>query len=204
MSILTKEQRTVEQLLPDIRATHKEFLKTGQETVELARQIGDMLLKLKECVKQGDWVKLVEQRCEFTIRAAQNYMKVAGGWDLLEKSESAATTIDSAVKLISQATPKKKGKTKSVRKSPTTSDSPGRTSKQDDAKEGGGSNGDDDDPVDGAELFKRCLEHMRLSLKIMEDLKRIHPSERFESAFNSMDLAHREIKEWQRSAKTRR
>lgn len=117
-TILTKEQATIERLLPDIRATHKEFLKSGQATVELARQIGDMLWKLKECVKHGEWVKLVEDRCEFEIRTAQTYMKVAGGWDLLEKKEAAATTIDGAVKLIGQASPKKGGKAHSSRKAP--------------------------------------------------------------------------------------
>lgn len=118
MSTLTKEQVTIERLLPDIRATHKEFLKSGQETVDLARQIGDMLWKLKECVKHGEWVKLVEDRCEFAIRTAQTYMKVSGGWNLLEKKEAAATTIDGCVKLIGQANPKKGGKTNAVRKAP--------------------------------------------------------------------------------------
>lgn len=118
MSILTKEQATVEKLLPDIRATHKEFLKSGQQTVELARQIGDMLWKLKECVQHGEWAQLVEDRCEFEIRTAQAYMKLSGGWNLLEKKEAAATTIDGAVKLICQATPRKGGKTKSRRISP--------------------------------------------------------------------------------------
>lgn len=115
---LTKEQATVEKLLPDIRATHKEFLKSGQATVDLARQIGDMLWKLKECVKKGEWTELVEDRCEFTIRTATTYMKLSGGWELLEKKEAAATTIDGCVKLIGQSKPKthKGGKRKVVPK----------------------------------------------------------------------------------------
>jgi hypothetical protein len=108
MGTLTKEQATVEKLLPEIRATHKAFLLSGKETVELARQIGDYLWKLKECVKHGEWQSIVEDRCEFTMRTAQTYMKLAGGWELLEKKEAAATTIDGCVKLIGQATPKKR------------------------------------------------------------------------------------------------
>lgn len=131
MSILTKEQATIEKLLPDIRATHKEFLKSGQETVELARQIGDMLWKLKECVKHGEWGPLVEQRCEFTIRTATTYMKISGGWELLEKKTAAATTIDGCVKLIGQATPKKSGKKNGVPKSPTSGGSSVQRSKTD-------------------------------------------------------------------------
>lgn len=110
MSTLTKEEATIERLLPDIRATHKEFIKSGQTTLDLARQIGDMLWKLKECVKHGEWTGLVESRCELQMRTARTYMEVAGGWELLEKKEAAASTINGCIKLIGQAKPKKGGK----------------------------------------------------------------------------------------------
>jgi hypothetical protein len=103
---LSREVLEVERLLPEIRATHAAFLKSGKETVELAKQIGDRLWKLKECVKHGEWASVVENRCEFSTRTAQTYMKLSGGWELLEKQEAAATTIDGCVKLIGQAKPK--------------------------------------------------------------------------------------------------
>lgn len=62
----------------------------------------------------------------------------------------------------------------------------------------------DDDPINGGKLFAKCLEHIRLALLCMEDLKKIHPSNKFESALNSLDLANQDICEWKRSAKTRR
>jgi hypothetical protein len=85
----------------------------------------------------------VEDRCEFDIRTAQTYMKVSGGWALLEKKGAAATTIDGAVKLIAQASPKKGGKTKALRNSPN-SGSNGTASKR--GEPGGASNADSTAP----------------------------------------------------------
>lgn len=157
MSTLTKEQATVEKLLPEIRATHKAFLKSGQETVELARQIGDMLWKLKECVKQGEWTPIVEDRCEFDIRSAQTYMKVSGGWGIIEQQKVPPTSIDGCVKLIGQ----KGGKTKALRKSTNSGGSskpPAAASGKDDRTDSTGttpqepstgqSGSDTDNPVD--------------------------------------------------------
>lgn len=59
----------------------------------------------------------------------------------------------------------------------------------------------DDDPITGDKLFKKCLEHIRLAMLVMEDLKKIHPSDKFESAFNSMDIANQDVCAWRRSAK---
>lgn len=125
-AILTKEQATVEKLLPDIRATHTEFLKSGQTTVDLARQIGDMLWKLKECVKHGEWQPLIEDRCELPMRTATAYMKLSGGWELLEKKEAAASTINGCIKLICQSKPKKGGKRLAKPKAPKAAGSNGK------------------------------------------------------------------------------
>lgn len=204
---LTKEQATVEKLLPDIRATHKEFLKSGQATVDLARQIGDMLWKLKECVKKGEWTELVEDRCEFTIRTATTYMKLSGGWELLEKKEAAATTIDGCVKLIGQSKPKthKGGKRKVVPKPAKSADNGKRGSETESPQpaaaekpagpcpHGGEHDYDDEackrchDPKPGvtptedlppaAKLFAKIDEHIGKVVRLLDDVNRVAPNE---------------------------
>lgn len=126
MSLLTKEQATIERLIPDINAAHKAFRKSGDETLEYARQIGADLLKIKECVKHGDWEQLIEQRFDFSPQAASGYMKLAAGWHLLkDRNERETATLGGCLKLIGKAKPKKGGNRKSPSISPKAAESNG-------------------------------------------------------------------------------
>jgi hypothetical protein len=106
---LTKQEKAIESLLPKIRSAHSKMVETGQTTIELARDIGEMLWVLKENTTHGEWTKLVEDRCEFSIKSAQTYMKVSAGWEKIKKQDATPATIEGCVKLL-KGPPKKKGK----------------------------------------------------------------------------------------------
>lgn len=114
------KELAVEKLLPEINANHRECIKCGSDAIQHAIQAGELLLKLKESVKHGDWLPLIESRCDCTPRAAQNYMKIVGLKAAIEKQGKdigSDATIGGCLKMIghSKSDSQKGGNTNGVR-----------------------------------------------------------------------------------------
>ncbi len=127
MSVLTKEQVTIEQLLPEINANHRECIKSGNDALKHAIQAGELLVKLKECVKHGEFQPLIESRCDFSLTSAKTYIKIATDLPAVLKTSGktagADMTIRGGMKLIAEAKPQKAS---ALTKSPTAADSNGK------------------------------------------------------------------------------
>ena len=63
----------------EINRLHQLATKTASEAVEYAKQIGELLLKVKEQLPYGDFGGWIEQNLTVSARQAQRYMAVAQG-----------------------------------------------------------------------------------------------------------------------------
>jgi hypothetical protein len=113
---LSKEVLEVERLLPEINANHRECHKSGSEALNHAIQAGQLLLKLKECVKHGEFMPLVEKRCDFSYDSAKTYMKISESLPAILKKNGKTIgsdmTIRGGMKLIGESNPKPASKPK--------------------------------------------------------------------------------------------
>ena len=116
---LVKVGVEAEKLIPQINANHRECIRSGKEALERAQEAGELLWKLKEQVKHGEFHALIEQRCDFSLTIAKGYMAVSEGLprllEILGKDAPPEISIKGAVKLISQHLPKS---TKTVARRP--------------------------------------------------------------------------------------
>lgn len=100
-----------EALIPEINANHRECTKSGHEALKYAQQAGELLWKLKETVKHGDFEQIVEQRCDCSLTTAKGYMRISDGLPkLLEKLGDEAPSeisIRGIQKLITEHSPPK-------------------------------------------------------------------------------------------------
>lgn len=96
VAVLDEPERGVNrsrQLIDAINREHLEIVKEQRRSLERARRIGELLNDLKPRVGHGNWKEYVERFFVFTPRTAQLYMKLARGWDDLERvyAEKSAT-----------------------------------------------------------------------------------------------------------------
>lgn len=124
----------VEKLLPEINANHRECIKCGKDAIQHAIQAGELLAKLKKSVKHGDWLALLEARCDCSARCATNYIRIAANLPELIKSQGkefvADATVDGCIKLLghSKTEPQKDSNRQSlpISNAPTTAGGNGK------------------------------------------------------------------------------
>lgn len=125
-NVLTAGERAVERLLPEINANHRECMKCGNDALSHAIQAGELLAQLKEAAKHGEFLAIIEKRCDFSTRTAQSYMKLATTLPPLLKKQGKELAVDATVggclKLIGES--QKGGKAQAVRISPPPKDEP--------------------------------------------------------------------------------
>jgi hypothetical protein len=64
-------------LIPEVKANWRELVKSGKESVKYAMQIGELLIRMKEHLKHGEFQKTIEERFDFSYDTARNWMKLA-------------------------------------------------------------------------------------------------------------------------------
>jgi hypothetical protein len=71
------KQISVDVIATRINAMHREATKAAITAVELAIEIGAMLMEVKATLPHGEFGPWIRKHCEFTDRTARNYMKLA-------------------------------------------------------------------------------------------------------------------------------
>ena len=116
---MSKELSVAEahRLIPEINAHYREFRKSSKDAIENAIKIGKLLLDMKEALPHGEFVKAVDDRCDFEIRWGQICMKLADGLPPILKridKDEYPTSIHDGIKLISDNAPKPKAKSATI------------------------------------------------------------------------------------------
>jgi hypothetical protein len=85
---------------------HRELVGHSRTTLQTAFRLGELLAKKKASVKSRTWVNWVEDKLEFDIRSAQNYLRLYKNQALLiEKCEAVSHLgIRGALRLLSKET----------------------------------------------------------------------------------------------------
>src|SRR5262245_51600833 len=76
-------------LIEEINQEHEEVLRLIKMTLDKARHIGDLLLRLKEMVGHGNWGKFLKDfkdKFKFSQDSTQDYMAVAAGWEQIRSA----------------------------------------------------------------------------------------------------------------------
>ena len=110
MTILQPGEIEIYDVVEKINYEHELCVGSMRNSVEHAIRVGELLNEQKEKVPQGEWVIWVNINCDFKIRAAQNYMRIATKAHehaLLDNLNS----IKSALHIITQSDPKPKKET---------------------------------------------------------------------------------------------
>ena len=81
---LTKGGDQLTQLVREIREYHAKVISSAQVTIEHAHSVGKKLKEAKDLVGHGEWKTWVTDNCSFSIRTAQNYMRITSKWGKLE------------------------------------------------------------------------------------------------------------------------
>ena len=85
--------------------SHRAATDTARSALRHALDAGRSLLEAKERIPHGSWTDWIEERCEFSPRTAQAYMRLARHWPELEPKaqSSAGLSIEGAMKLLAEA-----------------------------------------------------------------------------------------------------
>jgi len=68
------KQISVDVIATRINAMHREATKAAITAVELAIEIGAMLMEVKATLPHGEYGPWIRNHCEFTDRTARNYI----------------------------------------------------------------------------------------------------------------------------------
>lgn len=98
------EKSRLEVLATEINTEHGKFRSAFKATYQHAIRVGVLLSEAKAEVEHGDWGAWVADNCEFSMRTAQVYMRLANNRALVEKmlknAESAHLSIEGVLKAI--------------------------------------------------------------------------------------------------------
>lgn len=92
------KNRTVE-----IKKLHSEFIESFKKTLDCGVRIGDLLKQQKDGLKHGEFGKWISENLPFSIRTAQNYMKLYKERDRLKNATVSHLT--EGYKLLSEPKP---------------------------------------------------------------------------------------------------
>lgn len=72
----------------NINVAHDRVVKAGEDMIEKARRVGEMLVRAKASVPHGDWQEWQQQNLSFSARTARKYMQISENWESLGPCES--------------------------------------------------------------------------------------------------------------------
>lgn len=99
MSELATQEKSVTALAAEIISAHNEFMESMEDSMKKAIKAGELLLSAKERTEHGGFQAWIETNLPFSIRTAQNYMKIAKKQDVIEqKGAKMLSTAYDAVK----------------------------------------------------------------------------------------------------------
>ena len=102
------ERSRLDELAQEINAEHQAFRRAFKATYRSALRAGDLLNEAKAEAGHGNWTAWVEENCEFSMRTAQVYMRIANNRDRVEASlknaASAHLSIEGVLKELSPPT----------------------------------------------------------------------------------------------------
>ena len=81
-----------------INKLHRSLLNTVKMTIEKADQIGELLVQQKKILEYGNFTKWIEGNLEFSVKTAQNYMRIYNNRDII-KNEN-VSCLSEAYKLL--------------------------------------------------------------------------------------------------------
>jgi hypothetical protein len=70
-------EETLDDLASRIQQAHVSVARASVAVIAFAVTAGRLLLKAQACVPVGSWGVWVESKCEFSVRTAQDYMRIA-------------------------------------------------------------------------------------------------------------------------------
>jgi hypothetical protein len=56
----------------------------ARQSIQAARQAGDLLIRIKSRIEHGDWEKWLRTQCRISPRTARDYMNIAESWAIIE------------------------------------------------------------------------------------------------------------------------
>lgn len=92
-------------LRTEIITQHESFITSMKESMQSAIKAGEFLLSAKENIEYGKFQEWIETNLPFSLRTAQNYMKVAKKQDVIE--EKGARMLSAAYDAVKDKKPKK-------------------------------------------------------------------------------------------------
>jgi Protein of unknown function (DUF3102) len=87
---LTEIEQSLAKLAEEINQEHQAFRGAFKATFRSALRAGDLLNEAKAQAGHGDWTGWVEENCEFSMRTAQVYMRLANNREAVEKNLKSA------------------------------------------------------------------------------------------------------------------
>ena len=101
----TNEQATkLAALAPRIKQAHDRYIEGSRKSLAHAREAGRLLLEAKGLGTHGQWEQWVKHNCQFSLRTAEAYMRIADRWkDLEAKAQDLALLgIEQALQTLAQ------------------------------------------------------------------------------------------------------
>lgn len=90
-----------ENVTEKINSLHRSLCDTMKITITKAIQIGELLSQQKEKLEHGYYTKWIEEELDFTVRTAQNYVRIYNNRDLIVKNENVSCLSD-AYRLLAE------------------------------------------------------------------------------------------------------
>jgi hypothetical protein len=101
-------EKSLGKLAEEINHEHQAFRRAFNATFRSALRAGDLLNEAKAKAGHGNWETWVEENCEFSMRTAQVYMRIANNREVVEEhlrsADSAGLSIEGVLQEL--ATPK--------------------------------------------------------------------------------------------------
>jgi len=98
----------------DAIAKHAQVTAQVFQALDIALEIGDLLLAAKKKVKHGDWQNWIKENMSWSVRMAQSYMELARNRRVLNKVRKTQCisfmTISDALKLVRKKSSEQQGK----------------------------------------------------------------------------------------------
>lgn len=91
------EIEKLDTLASQINEEHRAFRQAFRATYRSALKTGDLLNEAKAAAGHGNWAAWVEENCEFSMRTAQDYMRLANNREQVEARLKSADSADLSI-----------------------------------------------------------------------------------------------------------
>ena len=95
---LVQNENEEQDVVVKINNLHRSLLNAARMTIEKADQIGELLVQQKRILEYGSFTKWIEGNLEFSVKTAQNYMRIYNNRDII-KNEN-VSCLSEAYKLL--------------------------------------------------------------------------------------------------------